>query len=420
LIHIPNELTINERSIQKFFVTSIHTFEHHERFESLFERTYDLWSSLSSSQRTNQMGLFLMFARLFPDLTPWYPYLESLPSTLPSAMNLNHQHFSLLQASPLVEFCQRRSASLDAFFSQLYESHQSLFLDMYILSSHSTDQQRGEQTISTTSEMIYTHLKSLWRSSLAILWSRTISLGNIGGALVPMADMFNANENSNNQRQVRMKVESHSGDLFYYAATDLHVNEEIRTDYGQFSKQGNEQLFFFYGFTLESNPYNALPTKNFLGPSSPLSCDIWRGLNPNEVMSIEQLIEGSQLDIPHFMLRSKNPTEQRPLVLSSDLLVAARICCIVDQTSLSKKIQQAASGMIDVSNEKRALSFLKKFVLYQLNETPYNQTTIEQDKAELDLCKDRLKRDLIRIRLGEKEILKTLLEDIELFQQALG
>lgn len=115
-----------------------------------------------------------------------------------------------------------------------------------------------------------------WQWALSVIWSRAFSLGNKGGALIPLADMFNMASPADEAKLTPLAQDKlENGGVGFYAATDISKGSQIFVQYGGGNPLPNAQLLLDYGFIFDTSPYDVAILRLSLSENDPLAKVLW-------------------------------------------------------------------------------------------------------------------------------------------------
>ncbi|KAM9991559.1 hypothetical protein ACTFIZ_004961 [Dictyostelium cf. discoideum] len=369
-------------SVPKLIIMSnMGGFSHH-----LPNEIYEASISIGISP-TNLQAIFLMYCKL-NDKSFWYPYVSVLPKEFTTSIYFTEEELDELQSSKLKEFTIIRKDGIERHYNSTFTRLSNRGIIEF---STQTLQQKG-----------YTLELFTW--ALSCVWSRAFSLSDSDGGMVPLADMFNAEEIS--KSKVQPKVTDST--LDYYASDDIEMGEQIFTPYGVYKPLSSSQMLMDYGFVFD----HGTPSDNVA-----ISVPIFHPDEPN-IQVKQSILEENEVENEVFLLTKKIP-------LPNDLLLYARVKNLITKETKYAKIHftsyQTKDQPLNIRNEKVSLRFLENLIHRYLDSY---ETTLEFDKILIqDLEKNNLSfnsLNSIKIRITEKEILLLTLNEIEKKREKLN
>ena len=217
----------------------------------------------------------------------------------------------------------------------------------------------------------------------SIVGSRNFSLnidGDTVSAMVPLGDMFNHNL----PPDVKWTFDSMLDCYTMKATKDIKKGQEITDSYG--GKPNNEYLLY-YGFTMDDNN---------------IKCKTMIDLNYNEddddIVEVRRpFINSNQ----KYLLGTKWDTDDINRLLSQLRIISADINdlqLITEKYSKTKYI-----GPISKTNEKKALELFNLILDQELDN--YG-STLEDNKKQLSVAKNKNEKQALKIIIREKENIK--------------
>ncbi|KAM9986595.1 hypothetical protein ACTFIY_011023 [Dictyostelium cf. discoideum] len=341
---------------------------------------------------TNLQAIFLMYCKL-NDKSFWYPYVSVLPKEFTTSIYFSEEELDELQSSKLKEFTIIRKDGIERHYNSTFTRLSNRGIIEFSPTSTQTLQQKG-----------YTLELFTW--ALSCVWSRAFSLSDSDGGMVPLADMFNAEEIS--KSKVQPKVTDST--LDYYASDDIEMGEQIFTPYGVYKPLSSSQMLMDYGFVFD----HGTPSDNVA-----ISVPIFHPDEPN-IQVKQSILEENEVENEVFLLSKKIP-------LPNDLLLYARVKNLITKETKYAKIHflsyQTKDQPLNIRNEKVSLRFLENLIHRYLDSY---ETTLEFDKILIQQQQQQQNNlsfnslNSIKIRISEKEILLLTLNEIEKKREKLN
>lgn len=203
---------------------------------------------------TNEMALHLLYELVQPS-SHWRPYLNVLPESIPTTLFYTEEEMAELQSSSLVAFTRQRRENAKIHFENIVMPLTDGGMQQNCLSDDEFSDDEDEEAPLRDATL------QQWMWALSILWSRAFSVkigGEDMGALVPFADLFNAQPPGELTARPHVRAELEGSKLIYYAVRDIAKDEEILMPYGKLKLHSNAQLLMGYGFVVEGNPYDTV------------------------------------------------------------------------------------------------------------------------------------------------------------------
>jgi len=192
---------------------------------------------------TNRAALHLLYEKDHLSESTWSEYIRQLPPHIPTTMFYTLEELEQLQNSTLVRYTMARKESA---------------LVQYNVVQNWIERQRAVSPCKWTELNehglpVFSVADWLW--ALSVFWSRAFSVkidGDSMGSLVPVADMFNAQDPHSQEQQVRAVMKDNT--LQYYTVGSIAKDEEIFMTYGRLKQHSNAELLMDYGFVRPVNP----------------------------------------------------------------------------------------------------------------------------------------------------------------------
>ncbi|KAK5576462.1 hypothetical protein RB653_007606 [Dictyostelium firmibasis] len=364
-------------------------FSHH-----LPSEIYEPSSTMGISP-TNLQAIFLMYCKL-NERSFWHPYVSVLPKQFTTSIYFSEEELDQLQSSKLKEFTIIRKDGIERHYNSTFTRLSNRGIAEFSPTSTQTLQQKG-----------YTLELFTW--ALSCVWSRAFSLSDSDGGMVPLADMFNAEEIS--KSKVQPKVTDST--LDYYASDDIEIGEQIFTPYGVYKPLSSSQMLMDYGFVFN----HGTPSDNVA-----ITVPVFHPDEPN-IQVKQAILEENEVENEVFLLTKKNP-------LPTELLLYARVKNLITKETKYAKIHflsyQTKDQPLNVRNEKVSLRFLENLIHRYLDSY---ETTLDFDKSLIENSNDNNNNNnnlsfnslnSIKIRISEKEILLSTLDAIEKKREKLN
>lgn len=232
------------------------------------------------------------------------------------------------------------------------------------------------------------HIKNVtldeFKWAISICWSRSFKLPSpYNSGFVPFADLFNMLHPSS-RKMIRQKFEN--GNFNYIALRDIEKGEQI---YSFYSTKGlsNEQILMDYGFVFDDNPMDFVPI------GSPINEDI--------EFAREKLFiaEHAGCDDYEFFITKYSGVEK--------YLCALQISMLTEEDLLNEDIQKVLvqSDKLSLLSKYSNRVLKKAFETFKSLYTSYGTTFEEDEKILQDPNLSLNKRNAIKVRLSEKDIL---------------
>eukprot|EP01133_Synstelium_polycarpum_P005669 gene5669-6545_t len=186
----------------------------------------EISSAVSRAQvsRTDSQAVYIMYSLLNPS-SFWHEYVSILPKTLSTTLYYTNEEMEELQASRVREYSESRLESVEYHYEGTFER----------LAKEHPEFSKKEYTM------------EMFKWALACIWSRAFSLSSADGGMVPLADMFNAEEMSKSKIYPKVTDEM----IEYYASMDIEQGEQIFTPYGVYKSLSSGQMLMDYGFVYD-------------------------------------------------------------------------------------------------------------------------------------------------------------------------
>ncbi|GAM26057.1 hypothetical protein SAMD00019534_092320 [Acytostelium subglobosum LB1] len=339
----------------------------------------------SEIARTDAQAIYLMYSRLNTDAF-WYPYASVLPETFTTTLYFNDEEMAALQRSKLRDFAMGRSKGIQHHYDTIFDH----------LKTVNDEFKKPEYTF------------ELFRWALSCIWSRAFSLSKNDGGLVPLADMFNAEDKENAQ----VVPDSRPNKLTYYSNKPIKKGEQVFTPYGVYKTFSSAQLLMDYGFVFPQGSS---------GDTVYLDMEDLRKDEPLR-MKKGELLRGANVTREIMLVRGKMPKE---------LMVYARVKNIneqeLDEAKTHFTTKETRDKPLNKRNEKVALRYMITFLSKFLD--TYD-TTLEQDIELIKQYEEDVKlvgassislnmANAIRVRKSEKEVLSTLIKTIRTLREGI-
>lgn len=310
---------------------------------------------------TNAMAVMLLCHREMGDSSPFHAYISSLPpvaiDSITSTLGFTDEQLELLQGSSLLELSKKRNEAIERFWSSLSPPWNRFSL-----------------------------VEFKW--ALFMLWSRTISVkidAEAEGALVPIADLFNAGLSSPVKGQMKKcRAAPETTCLRYRTTQHIPADSHVVMLYGTEKQQSSAELLFFYGFVLPDNPYDVIRL--------PIECP----RNPSRTAKKRIL---QQLSLDKYELTITGRTAEIP----QDMLFVASVCSLTaDETG---RWQQLLRKEPPAELAYRAQSFIRQLIDDKLS--GYTSTLL-QDQEEFALLTNpsTVRGNILSVLIAEKTLLQ--------------
>ncbi|EGC32310.1 hypothetical protein DICPUDRAFT_155733 [Dictyostelium purpureum] len=340
---------------------------------------------------TNLQAVFIMYSKL-NEKSFWHPYVTVLPESFSTSLYFSDNELDELQASQLKEFTIIRKDGIERHYESTFSRLSKLVPEFSNLALYNQE---------------------LFTWALSCVWSRAFSLAENDGGMVPLADMFNAEDRS--KSKVLPKVTDTT--LDYYASDDIAEGEQIFTPYGVYKPLSSSQMLMDYGFIFDEGT---------VSDNVAITVPVFHNDEPN-LSTKQEILEENDIINEVFLLQKTDP-------LPADLLLYARVKNLIakecDQAKKHFLSPNTRNTPLNTRNEKVSLRFLENLIHRYLDS--YG-TNLESDK---NLLKNYYSSDnnnnnnndnnsvdnnqisfnvinAIKIRIMEKEILISALNIIE-------
>ncbi|EFA80143.1 hypothetical protein PPL_06965 [Heterostelium album PN500] len=329
---------------------------------------------------TDGQAVYLMYSLLNKD-SYWHQYTSILPKQFTTSIYFDQDEMKELQLSKLRYFTESRLSGIERHYNVIFKK----------LSSLNDEFKKKEYTF------------ELFKWALSCIWSRAFSLSSDDGGMVPLADMFNAIEKAKS----KVRPDSRADQLIYYASKDIERGEQVFTPYGVYKTIGNAQMLMDYGFAFDD------PSE---GDTIQLTLD---NFSDDELYIDTKIDLLEQLDIVREFNLKRNQLPQ-------ELLIYARVKNLKEnELQLAKEHYRNDDNRnkpVSRRNEKTALRYLSNYLSRYLDSY---ETTLSDDLELLEKNKEKKitlsynMLNIIRIRKGEKEILKQLIDSFDKIREHL-